>query len=722
MISRGSKSSKNKPLTELVDKEAKTELEWLAKEISRLDVAYHQNDSPIIDDAAYDLLRKRNLVLEAAFPHLILENSPSSKIGSTPSGRFDKIKHAVPMLSLDNAFDDNDVSDFLARVRRFLKHSGPLAVTAEPKIDGLSASLRYEKGKLVYGVTRGDGSTGENVTQNLRTIKHLPVELEGDNIPDVFEVRGEVYMSHIAFQDLNETQVETGKPVFSNPRNAAAGSLRQLDAAITASRPLKFFAYAWGEVSHMPAGSQLDMVACLANWGFDTSPLMKRCGDVDELLQTYRGIEEQRSTLGYDIDGVVYKIDDLSLQNRLGFVARSPRWAIAHKFPAEQATTVLNAIEIQVGRTGSLTPVARLDPVNVGGVIVSNATLHNEDYIAGVGQGGEPIREGKDLRVGDTVTVQRAGDVIPQIVDIDLTKRPPGSEPFVFPVLCPVCNSSAVRDFNPVSKKEDSKRRCTGGLVCEAQTVERIIHFVARKALDIDGFGIKQAEAFYHDELLPVKTPSDIFTLSSRDAENTLQKLKNKDGWGETSVSNLFAAIDERRSTDLYRLIFGLGIRHIGENNAKILARHFGSMQALQVAALLAIDRQGEAYQSLLEIDGVGAVIVDALIAFFADELNQLEVSRLLDHITPLVVEIALVDSELAGKTIVFTGSLEKMSRDEAKAQAEKLGAKVSGSVSKKTDLLVAGPKAGSKLKKAQELGIEVIDEDAWLKRSGNQG
>jgi DNA ligase (NAD+) len=694
---------------------AKVELERLAVEIAEHDKRYHQEDAPTISDADYDALRRRNAAIEARFPELILADGPSAHVGAAPASGFGKITHRVPMLSLDNAFNDDDVRDFVGRVRRFLKFDplmGALAVTAEPKIDGLSLSLRYEGGSLVYAATRGDGTTGENVTANAKTIQDIPHQLSGD-VPDVVEVRGEVYMAHKDFQALNDRMAANGGKVFANPRNAAAGSLRQLKSEITASRPLKFFAYAWGEMTALPKNTQDGMVRQFADWGFQVNPLMKRCETVEELIAVYHGIEENRAQLDYDIDGVVYKVDRLDLQERLGFVSRSPRWAIAHKFPAEQAWTVLNDIEIQVGRTGALTPVAKLEPITVGGVVVSNATLHNEDYIKGIGQDGEPIRGGKDLRKGDTVKIQRAGDVIPQIVDVDLDKRPSDAVPYEFPTRCPRCGSHAVREEHEKTGRKDAVRRCTGGLICPAQATEKLKHFVSRNAFDIEGFGDKQVDAFYQDEL--VKAPADIFTLAERDKQS-LTKLRNREGWGAVSARNLFEAIDARREIDLHRFIFALGIRHVGEGNAKLLARAFGSWNSFYDAMIAAHDQESDAWAELNDIDGIGHIVAEALVEFFAESHNREQLSALLAEVTPKDAEkIDAGDSPVAGKTIVFTGSLERMTRDEAKAMAERFGAKVSGSVSKKTDLVVAGPGAGSKLKKAQDLDVEVISEDGWF-------
>jgi DNA ligase (NAD+) len=711
-------SPAEKDVASLSEAEAKAELARLAAEIAGNDRRYYGEDEPSISDADYDALRQRNAAIEARFPTLKRTDSPSERVGAVPSGRFPKVKHAVPMLSLDNAFSDDDVGEFVARIRRFLglDTGESVALTAEPKIDGLSASLRYENRQLAVGATRGDGAVGEDVTANLKTIDDIPKILP-DDAPNVVEVRGEVYLTHEAFEALNKAQEAEGKPLYVNPRNTAAGSLRQLDAGITASRPLKFFAYAWGELSAMPAETQMAMVETLAAWGFVVSPLIKRFKTVDEALAHYREIEARRALLGYDIDGVVYKVDDLVLQNRLGFVSRHPRWAIAHKFPAEKATTVLEGIDIQVGRTGALTPVAKLKPVTVGGVVVANATLHNEDYIKGLGRDGEPIRDpGKDFRIGDTVAIQRAGDVIPQVLDVDLTRRPEGARPYEFPTVCPECGSDAVREHNAKTGRLDAVRRCTGGLICPAQAAQRLKHFVARDAFDIDGLGAKQVEAFHREGL--VAHPSDIFTLATRDARSQT-KLQDREGWGETSATNLYTAIDERRTIALNRFIYGLGIRHVGEGTAKLLARHYGTFEAFADAARASSDRESDAWAELIGIDGIGDTAAEAIAQFFAEDHNRQEIARLLAEVTPQEAEQAAADTPIAGKIVVFTGSLEQMTRDEAKAMAERLGAKVSGSVSAKTDLVVAGPGAGSKLKKAAELGVEVIDEDGWFKLIG---
>ncbi|MCY6379925.1 NAD-dependent DNA ligase LigA [Hoeflea prorocentri] len=696
--------------------QAEQELSRLAEEIALHNRHYHTDDAPVISDAQYDALKQRNAAIEARFPDLKRADSPTDAVGGAVLEKFEKVTHRVAMLSLDNAFSDEDVRDFVGRVRRFLKldAEAPLAFTAEPKIDGLSLALRYEGGRLVTAATRGDGAVGENVTENARTIADIPQQLSGA-APDVIEVRGEVYMTKSDFAELNRRQEEEGKQTYVNPRNTAAGSLRQLDTSITASRPLKFFAYAWGDTSGLPADTQLGVVDAMHGWGFSINPLMKRFDTVEGLLEHYRLIEAERAGLAYDIDGVVYKVDDLSLQQRLGFVSRSPRWAIAHKFPAEKATTILQDIEIQVGRTGALSPVARLEPVTVGGVVVSNATLHNEDYIAGIGSDGQPIREGRDLRIGDTVTIYRAGDVIPKVMDVDLSRRPADSEPYVFPETCPVCDSPATREINEKTGRVDSVRRCTGGLICPAQAVEKMKHFVSRNAFDIDGFGDKQAEAFYHAGL--VKNPAEIFTLRERDEASELQKLKNREGWGEQSANNLFDAIEARRTVDLHRFIYALGIRHVGEGNAKILARVYHSARNFVDCMETAHDHESEAWTDLVNIDGIGPTVAQALAEFFEEPHNAAIVEELLTQVTPNDAEQVAADTQFSGKTIVFTGSLERMSRDEAKAMAERLGAKTAGSVSKKTDLVVAGPGAGSKLRKAGELGIEVIDEDEWFNR-----
>lgn len=707
------------PIEDLTPQQAEIELEQLAHEIARHDVLYNTQDNPEISDAAYDALRLRNNAIEQRFPALIRDDSPSKKVGAMVSEKFEKITHQIPMLSLDNAFDDQDVTDFVDRVRRFLNlpTTQILEITAEPKIDGLSLSLRYEQGKLVSAATRGDGTVGENVTNNALTIKDIPKTLQGD-FPDILEVRGEVYMAHQDFQMLNLRQEAEGKQGFANPRNAAAGSLRQLDAKITASRKLKFFAYAWGDVSQMTATTQMGMIEKFQTFGFVTNALTKVFTTAEQLVEHYHQIEQQRAVLGYDIDGVVYKINDLSLQTRLGFVSRSPRWAIAHKFPAEQAMTVLREIDIQVGRTGVLTPVARLEPITVGGVVVTNATLHNEDYIKGIGNKGEPIRDGRDIRVGDTVIVQRAGDVIPQIVDIVLDKRPNDASTYRFPQTCPACGSHAVRE------EGEAARRCTGGLICPAQAVERIRHFVSRNAFDIEGLGERQVEFFFHaaDENLRIHSPADIFTLQKRQANASLKKLENIEGFGITSVQKLYDAINARRVITLNRFLFALGIRHIGEVNAKRLARSFHNYESFEKIAKTAIvpkdkaDMSNDAWQELVSVEGIGATVAEAIVDFYAEEHNLTVLNALLGEVEFEQEEILQVEnSPIIGKTIVFTGALKRMSRDEAKAMAERLGAKTAGSVSKKTDIVVAGPDAGSKLIKAQELELTILTEDQWF-------
>jgi DNA ligase (NAD+) len=699
----------------LNETEAQQELARLAALLLEANRQYHSEDAPSLSDAEYDTLKRRNAEIEARFPHLKRSDSPSLQVGSAPSDGFGKVAHAVRMLSLANAFSDEDVNEFDDFIRKYLNVGADawLAYTAEPKIDGLSLSLRYENGRLVQAATRGDGEVGENVTDNARTIADIPQTLY--SAPAVLEVRGEVYMSHADFAALNAQQTAKGGKTFANPRNAAAGSLRQLDAEVTKARPLRFFAYAWGAVSEPLAETQFDAIARLNALGFQTNALTHLCQTPAELFAHYRSIEQQRSTLGYDIDGVVYKLNDLALQARLGFRATTPRWAIAHKFPAELAWTTLEAIDIQVGRTGALSPVARLTPVTVGGVVVSNATLHNEDYIAGRDSKGNTIRGGEDIRIGDWVQVYRAGDVIPKIASVDLARRPEKAVPFRFPETCPECGSPAIRE------QGDSTRRCTGGLICPAQGIERLKHFVSRGAFDIEGLGARQIELFFNDLDLAVKTPADIFTLAERDAAHPLKKLKNRDGFGATSTTKLFAAIDARRTITLDRLIFALGIRHVGEVAATTLARHFGTWEAFEEAITAALPTSAQ-WEELLSIDGVGAVMAESLVSTFQNDAERAAIDALvaqLREITPVAWQAA-TDSPVSGKIVVFTGTLEKMTRAEAKARAEALGAKVAGSVSAKTDLLVAGPGAGSKAKKASELGVEVIDEDAWLAMIGD--
>jgi DNA ligase (NAD+) len=689
----------------LSEAQAKTELAELARAILAANTSYHGQDTPQMSDAEFDLLKLRNAAIEARFPHLKRSDSPSDRVGAEPSDGFSKVGHDIRMLSLENAFDAADVLDFEERVRKYLGYTSALTFSAEPKIDGLSLSLRYENGVLVQAATRGDGETGENVTENARTITDIPQKIK--NAPAILEVRGEVYMNHVDFVALNERQQASGGKAFANPRNAAAGSLRQLDASITAARPLRFFAYAWGTVSEPLSDTQMGSIARLKFFGFEVNSLTKLCQGPKDLLAHYALIEAQRATLGYDIDGVVYKVNDLTLQKRLGFRSATPRWAIAHKFAAELAWTRLLAIDIQVGRTGALSPVARLKPVTVGGVVVSNATLHNEDYINGVGNKGVVIRDGKDIRVGDLVQVYRAGDVIPKIADVDLTQRGAGAVPFGFPDVCPECGSAAVREDG------DAIRRCTGGLICPAQAVERLKHFVSRGAFDIEGLGAKQAEAFYKDGW--VETPADIFTLQNRFGTG-IQQLKNREGWGEKSAENLFQAINEKRKIPLNRLIFALGIRHVGESSATLLAHHYTSWDKLEAAMTVATVGEGEAWSDLLAVDGVGAVLAASVVLVFQNTKERAAIDALVTELdVQPVIARAASQSPVAGKTVVFTGTLEKMTRAEAKGRAESLGAKVAGSVSAKTDLVVAGPGAGTKVKAATALGITILDEDGWL-------
>lgn len=694
------------PVESLSASAAAAEHARLEGELAGHDLRYFQEDAPTLSDADYDALKRRLLAIEARFPDLARPGGLSQKVGAAPKAAFGKVAHRVPMLSLDNAFETEDVFAFVERVRRglALDPSAELAFTAEPKIDGLSCSLRYESGRLVVAATRGDGAEGEDVTANVRTIADVPARLAGD-VPDVFEVRGEVYMSHADFAALNARQAKDGEKVFANPRNAAAGSLRQLDSSITASRPLRFFAYGWGDRSALPADTQFGMLQAIAAWGFRINPLAQLCRSAEALLAHYAAIEAQRATLGYDIDGVVYKVDRLDWQARLGFVSRSPRWAVAHKFSAEKATTILRDIEIQVGRTGALTPVAKLEPVTVGGVVVSNATLHNEDEIAR-----------KDVRIGDTVIVQRAGDVIPQIVGVVLDRRPAGAAPFAFPRVCPCPLQTPVRREDTASGEAGAVQRCSGEFACPYQRIEHLKHFVSRRAFDIEGLGEKQIDRFFADDMLPIKTPADIFTLARRDAVN-IKKLKDVEGYGDLSVRNLFAAIESRRQIGLERFIYALGIRHVGETTAKVLARHFVSWARFRDAASAA-----EAVASLSAVDGVGDVVAEAIRDYFNEPHNTGLVDALLGEVTVLDTAApapAAGDGALAGETVVFTGELTAMPRDEAKARAEALGAKVTDSVSKKTTLVVAGPGAGSKLKKATELGIKVIDEAGWLDLAG---
>jgi len=715
----------------LSEREAADELERLAAQIAKHDRAYYQDDAPTISDADYDALRQRNAAIEARFPALIRADSPSKRLGAAPSEKFAKIRHRVPMLSLDNAFEDDDITGFVDRIRRFLGLPADerIAMTAEPKIDGLSSALRYERGRFVLGATRGDGFEGEDVTRNLMTLDDVPKHAPG--MPDVFEVRGEVYMSHADFTAMNERQAAAGKPPFANPRNAAAGSLRQLDPEVTRRRPLRFFAYTWGEVSKLPGARQSQVYAALKRWGFPTNPLWRLCDSAEELLAFYHDIERQRAELGYDIDGVVYKVDRLDWQERLGFVSRAPRWAIAHKFPPQQAQTILEDIDIQVGRTGVLTPVAKLKPITVGGVVVSNATLHNEEEIAR-----------KDMRIGDTVVVQRAGDVIPQIVRVIVERRRRGAKPYVFPDRCPACGSHAVREVDEKTRKPEAARRCTGGLICPAQAVERLRHFVSRHAFDIEGLGATYLETLHEEELL--KDPADIFRLPARADEvdrvlkerraeqsrlraeaagkdtdaaekSAAKKTKAKDE-GKL-IQNLMAAIEARRDIALDRFIFALGIRHVGETTARLLARNFRTLEELVKAM------EGErALEDLDAIGGIGETVAQEIVEFFREPHNREVVARLMKAVRARPLEEVKANSPVSGKTLVFTGTLEKMTRSEAKARAESLGAKVAGSVSAKTDIVVAGPGAGSKLKQAQALGVQVLDEDGWIALIGKAG
>jgi DNA ligase (NAD+) len=689
----------------LSEAQAMAELERLAGLLFKANNAYHTQDAPSISDAEYDALKKRNVAIEALFPALKRDDSPSEQVGAAPARGFAKVKHAVAMLSLSNVFDEKHVIEFDDRLRKYLGLGAqvPLAYTAEPKIDGLSLSLRYERGYLIQAATRGDGAEGENVTENARTIQDIPQQIDG--APEILEVRGEVYMSHADFAALNDRQARAGEKAFANPRNAAAGSLRQLDATITKARPLGFFAYAWGELSNPLSQSQKCAIDQLAVFGFKTNALTAICAGPEEMNAHYRKIEQMRAGLGYDIDGVVYKVNDLALQGRLGFRSTTPRWATAHKFPAELAWTHLESIDIQVGRTGALSPVARLTPVTVGGVVVSNATLHNEDYIAGRDNKGAVIRDGKDIRMGDWVQVYRAGDVIPKVADVDLSKRLTTAYPFIMPDKCPECGSAAVREPG------DAVRRCTGGLICPAQAVEKLKHFVSRTAFDIEGLGAKQVEQFHTDGW--IAEPADIFTLRNRFGQG-LQQLKNREGWGEKSAINLFDAIDDRRKIGLGRVIFALGIRHVGEAASNILAAHYQEWSVFADAMRAAHDGNC-AMDELMSIDGVGPVMARSLTITFQQQAERDSIDRLIAHLNIQPADRPITDgSPVAGKTVVFTGTLEKMTRAEAKARAEALGAKVAGSVSAKTDIVVAGPGAGSKAKKASDLGIKVVDEDGW--------
>ena len=698
---------------DLTEAQAKAELKRLASDIAAHDKRYYQKDKPTVTDAVYDALRTRNAAIEKRFPALIRPDSPSRRVGATPTGRFKKVRHAVPMLSLDNAMAEQDVIDFVGRIRRFLKLGEDEKITfnAEPKIDGLSMSLRYEDGELVTAATRGDGAEGEDVTANIRTLKDVPHRLKGRNVPKIAEVRGEVYMTKKAFLELNERQKAAGGELYVNPRNTAAGSLRQKDPGITASRPLGFFAYAWGEMSDMPAATQSGMIKWFEACGFKTNPLTKLCHSTEELLAFHRDIEERRSHLDYDIDGVVYKVDRIDWQERLGFISRTPRWAIAHKFAAERAITVVRGIMITVGRTGALTPTAQLEPVGVGGVVVQNATLHNEDYIKGIGGDGEPLRDGRDIRIGDTVIIQRAGDVIPQVVDVVVDKRPKDAKPYHFPKKCPCYLHTDIVREETATGEEGARARCTGEFACPFQKIEHLKLFASRGAFDIEGLGEKQIELFFEKDW--VKEPADIFTLAARNAKI---KLEDVEGYGDISVRNLFAAIEQRREISLERFIYALGIRHVGETTARALARGYGAWKAFHDAALKVAKGDEEAIAEMDALDQIGDTVIEAVKSYFSEKHNLGIVERLTKQVTILDAEKPKTDSKVAGKTVVFTGALEKMTREEAKAQAERLGAKAAGSVSKKTDYVVAGPGAGSKLAEAQKLGVKVLSEDEWLK------
>jgi len=703
-VSARTKDPAGKPASGLSDAEAAAELKRLAAEIARHDRLYHQQDMPEISDAEYDALRRRNEAIEKRFPALVRKDSPSHRVGATPAGGFAKVKHALPMLSLDNAFDEADVRAFFQSVRNYFKRPEDLArvaedeiaVMAEPKIDGLSSTLRYESGRFMLGATRGDGLTGEDVTENIRTIATVPKKLDGRGWPEVLEVRGEVYYEHKGFFALNAEREKAGEPLFVNPRNAAAGSLRQLDASITASRPLKFFGYALGEVSKPFAKSHADILRHLKDWGFAVNPKSKLCHGVDAVLAYHRKIGDERAALPYDIDGVVYKVNDIDLQERLGMATRAPRWALAHKFPAEQARTVLKEIIIQVGRQGTLTPVAVLEPITVGGVVVQRATLHNEDEI---------VR--KDIRIGDTVVVQRAGDVIPQVVKVIEEKRPRGAKPFVFPEKCPVCDSLAVREPG------EAVRRCTGGLICAAQAVERLRHFVSRDAFDIEGMGAKHIEEFWDEKL--IKAPADIFRLKAHE-----RALAEREGWGPISAKKLIDAIEARRKISLDRFIYALGIPQVGQTTARLLARHYKSLDRWRTDMIAAEDETSEAWQTLNDIHGIGEDMAADIVGFFAEPHNRKLVDDLLRELDVTDVEAPRAgNSKIAGKTVVFTGTLTAMTRSEAKARAEALGANVAGSVSKKTDYVVVGEDAGSKATKAKDLGVTAMTEQEWLKLIG---
>ncbi len=680
----------------LAQLDAKVRHAELVRDIKKHDQKYYQDDAPEIDDAQYDKLRQELEKIEAEHPQLITKDSPTQNVGAAPSKGFKKVQHAIPMLSLSNVFSEEDVEDFLIRIRKFLGlgESDAVDIVAEPKIDGLSCSLRYENRKLVLAATRGDGAEGEDITANVMTIGEIPKTLPHD-APDILEVRGEIYMARQAFKALNEAQEEAGKPVFANPRNAAAGSVRQLDPNVTANRPIRFFGYALGQVSEGFAQTHFEIREKLSAWGIPETTF-KLCASKDEIMQNYQQVLEDRADLDYEIDGVVYKVNRLDYQERLGFVSRAPRWATAHKFPAEQAVTKLNGIDIQVGRTGALTPVARLEPITVGGVVVSNATLHNEDEI-----------ERKDIHIGDTVVIQRAGDVIPQVVEVLKDKRDGNEKKFEFPQKCPVCDSIAIREG------DDVVRRCTGGLICDAQAVERLKHFVSRLAFDIEGLGSKIIELFWEKEIL--KTPADIFRLKDKNENGEIEPpLQTWEGWGEKSVVNLFDAIGERRNIEFNRFIYALGIRQVGEATAKRLAATYTDLPSLRAAMREAKDHETAGFADLLNIEDIGPAVAEDLVAFFAEEHNQTVLDDLQNQLTINPYELQVSDSAVSGKTVVFTGTLVTMTRAEAKARAESLGVKVAGSVSKKTDYVVAGADAGSKLKKAKDLGVEVLTEEDW--------
>jgi DNA ligase (NAD+) len=713
------KTAKAKTLTDvakLTKAQAKVEHMRLALELEGHDKRYYQEDAPSVTDAEYDALRQRFNAIEKRFPEFVSADSPSQKVGAAPSGRFKKVRHAMPMLSLDNAFAEQDVIDFTGRIMRFLKlPDDEIDFSAEPKIDGLSMSLRYEGGDLVTAATRGDGAEGEDVTANIRTLEDVPQKLKGRNVPDICEVRGEVYMTKKAFLALNERQKAAGDTIFANPRNSAAGSLRQKDPSITASRPLGFFAYSWGEISAMPEATQTGMIHWFERCGFKTNPLTKLCHSVEQLIAFHRKIEEQRAELDYDIDGVVYKIDRIDWQERLGFVSRTPRWAIAHKFPAERAMTVLKDIEIQVGRTGSFTPVGKLEPVGVGGVIVQNVTLHNEDYIKGIGNKGEVLREGRDIRLGDTVVIQRAGDVIPQVVDVVIDKRPKNAKEFHFPKKCPCPLHTDVVREETATGEEGSRARCTGEFACPFQKIEHLKLFVSRRAFDIDGLGEKQLQYFFDEGW--VKEPADIFTLQKRNAKLKLEEIE---GYGETSVRNLFSAVESRRRIALERFIYALGMRHVGETTALALARGYGAWEAFHDACLKVAKGDEETIAEMDALDQIGDTVIKSVAAYFGESHNRGIVERLVSELEEIIdAEKPKSNSSVSGKTVVFSGSLERMTRDEAKANAERLGAKAASSVSKKTDYLVAGPGAGSKLTDAKKHGVTVLTEDEWLKLIG---